>query len=132
MKEGFKDRLINEYNEVYARREKLHKFLNEVDEDNRPCDNSRSLLVAQLFAMDTYIQVLRLRFLELHIQWDDFHVEPDVSWIKDYSTGFDTAKDDIKEKCINQKTAYSTKSRSEWNSGYISALVDVIEYIERM
>ena len=54
------------------------------------------------------------------------------NWVNDYSQGFDTAKDDIKEKCINQKTAYSTKSRSEWNSGYISALVDVIEYIERM
>ena len=74
MEGDFKDRLIKEYNEVYARRERLHKFLDEVDENNIPCDNSRSLLVAQLFAMDTYIQVLRLRFLELRIQWDDFHI----------------------------------------------------------
>ena len=74
MKEDFKDRLIKEYNEVYARRERLCKFLDEIDTNNKPCDNSRSLLVAQLFAMDTYIQILRLRFLELHMQWDDFNI----------------------------------------------------------
>lgn len=73
-KSNFKDRLIEEYDELFARRERLLKFLNEVDENKRPCDNSRSLLVAQLFVMDTYIQVLRLRFLELHMQWDDFHI----------------------------------------------------------
>ena len=74
MEGDFKDRLIAEYNEVFARREKLRQFLDEVDENDRPCDNSRSLLVAQMFAMDTYIQVLRLRFLELHISWNDFHI----------------------------------------------------------
>lgn len=74
MKEEFKDRLIKEYNELYARREKLCNFLDEVDKNNKPCDNSRSLLIAQLFVMDSYLQILRLRFLELHMQWDDFHI----------------------------------------------------------
>lgn len=131
MKDDFKNKLINEYNEVYARRERLNKFLDEVDENNKPCDNSRSLLVAQLFAMDTYIQVLRLRFLELHMQWDDFHIESDVSWIKDYSTGFDTAKDDIKEFAKNQYNTFNG-SLHQWNLGYIAGMVDVIKHIERM
>ena len=59
---------------MYARRERLNKFVYEVYENSKPCDNSRSLLVAQLFAMDAYIQILRLRFLELRIPWDDFHI----------------------------------------------------------
>lgn len=36
------------------------------------CFNSYSLLIAQLYAMDTYIQILRLRFLELDVQWSEF------------------------------------------------------------
>lgn len=54
------------------------------------------------------------------------------NWLNDYSQGFDTARTDIKEWCINQKQHILQRSRSEWNSGYISALIDVIEYIERM
>ena len=54
------------------------------------------------------------------------------NWLNDYSQGYDSAKNDINEFCTNQKIIYSAKSRSEWNSGYISALVDVIEHIERM
>ena len=131
MKDDFKIRLINEYQEVCARRERLHKFLNEVDENNKPCDNSRSLLVAQLFAMDTYIQVLRLRFLELKMIWDDFNADKNPVE-NDYSTGYECAKNDINEFCTDQKIKYMEKTRSEWNSGYLCALVDVIEYIERM
>lgn len=128
-KDDFKIRLINEYQEVYARREKLNKFLNEVDENNKPCDNSRSLLVAQLFAMDTYIQVLRLRFLELHMQWDDFHA--DNKPVKDYSTGFDTAKEDIKEFAKNKYNKFAS-SLILWEQGYTAGMVDIIEHIERM
>lgn len=76
MEGDFKDRLIKEYNEVYARRERLNKFLQdfptEMPEDFK-LENSLSLLIAQLYAMDTYIQVLRLRFLELHISFEEFH-----------------------------------------------------------
>lgn len=54
------------------------------------------------------------------------------NWLNDYSQGYDCAKNDINEFCTNQKIIYSEKSRSEWNTGYICALVDVIEYIERM
>lgn len=54
------------------------------------------------------------------------------NWVNDYSTGFDTARDDIKEHCINQKTAYTAQTRTAWHIGYIAALIDVIEYIERM
>lgn len=53
-------------------------------------------------------------------------------WVADYSQGFDTAKEDIKEFCDDLKFKYSESTRTEWNSGYISALVDVIEHIERM
>lgn len=130
MESDFRKNLINEYNELYARRERLHKFLDEVDENNKPCDNSRSLLVAQLFAMDTYIQVLRLRFLELHMQWDDFNIDNNL-WIKDYSTGYDTAREDIKEFAKNQYNRF-TGSVHQWNLGYIAGMVDVIEHIERM
>ena len=57
---------------------------------------------------------------------------PGKNFVGDYGMGYDTARDDIKERCINQKTAYTTQKRTDWNVGYISALVDVIEYIERM
>lgn len=53
-------------------------------------------------------------------------------WVADYSQGYDTARDDIKEFCKNKNSEYIKKPRTEWNSGYISALFDVIEYIERM
>ena len=54
------------------------------------------------------------------------------NWMNDYSQGYDTAKDDIKEFCKNKNSVSIKKPRTEWNSGYISALVDVIEHIERM
>lgn len=73
MKDEVKERLIKEYNELFERREKLYKFIDDIDKKDIDCDNSRSLLIAQMFAMDTYIQVLRLRFLEARIQWEDFH-----------------------------------------------------------
>lgn len=56
------------------------------------------------------------------------------NWMNDYSQGYDTARDDIKEWCnkkiekINDKNNYNT----EWCYGYRSALIDVIEHIERM
>lgn len=130
MKDDFKIRLINEYQEVRARRERLHKFLNEVDENNKPCDNSRSLLVAQLFAMDTYIQVLRLRFLELNMIWDDFNADKNPVE-NDYSTGFDTAKEDIKEFAKNKYNKFAS-SLILWEQGYTAGMVDIIEHIERM
>ena len=49
-----------EYRELFEKREKLNKFL-QVKHDGR-CFNSYSLLTAQLYAMDTYIQILRFVF----------------------------------------------------------------------
>lgn len=76
MEGDFKDRLIEEYNELYSRRERLNKFLQDFPTEMTEgfkLENSLSLLIAQLYAMDTYIQILRLRFLELHISFEDFH-----------------------------------------------------------
>lgn len=71
----FKSRLIVEYRELYSKRMKLNDFLQNKEPNNPNLKNSMSLLIAQLYAMDTYIQILRLRFLELGISWRDFHVE---------------------------------------------------------
>lgn len=54
------------------------------------------------------------------------------NWLNDYSQGYECAKNDINEFCIDQKIKYSEKERSEWNTGYLCALIDVIEHIERM
>ena len=54
------------------------------------------------------------------------------NWVNDYSTGFDTAKEDIQEFCINQISKYKEKDSSEWKSGYVCAFVDAIEHIKRM
>ncbi len=64
------DSLKTEYKELYDKRQKLNNFL-QSDHDGK-CFNSYSLLIAQLYAMDTYIQILRLRFLELDVQWSEF------------------------------------------------------------
>lgn len=61
-----------EYKELFEKRNKLDKFLHYVFVNNPPIDNTRSLLIAQLYAMDTYIQILRLRFLELNVPWEEF------------------------------------------------------------
>lgn len=57
---------------------------------------------------------------------------PGKNFIGDYGMGYDTAKDEIGEFCANKKFAYTDRPSSAWNSGYISALVDVLEHIERM
>lgn len=57
---------------------------------------------------------------------------PGKNFVGDYGLGYDTARDDIGEFCANQKFIYNEKTINQWNSGYISALVDVIEHIERM
>ena len=67
---GLIDSLKIEYKELYNKRQKLHKYL-EGDHAGE-CFNSYSLLIAQLYAMDTYIQILRLRFLELGVSWSEF------------------------------------------------------------
>lgn len=64
------DSLKIEYKELFEKREKLNKFLK--GDHDRKCLNSYSLLIAQLYAMDTYIQILRLRFLELDVPWGEF------------------------------------------------------------
>lgn len=64
------DSLKIEYKELWEKRKKLNKFL-QAGHDGRNY-NSYSLLIAQLYAMDTYIQILRLRFLELGIPWGEF------------------------------------------------------------
>lgn len=64
-----------EYRELYTKRQKLNKFLQAFTTETQQymkLDNSLSLLIAQLYAMDTYIQILRLRFLELKVSWEEF------------------------------------------------------------
>lgn len=59
---------------------------------------------------------------------------PGKNFIGDYGMGYDNARDTIKEWCnkkiekVNVKNNYNT----EWCYGYRSALIDVIEHIERM
>lgn len=67
---GLIDSLKIEYKELYNKRQKLHKYLQ--NDHAGICFNSYSLLIAQLYAMDTYIQILRLRFLELDVPWSEF------------------------------------------------------------
>lgn len=54
------------------------------------------------------------------------------NWLNDYSQGFDTAKEDIKSYCTNQKVICVEMFKSEYCSGYIRALNDVLYHIERM
>lgn len=65
----FRARLIVEYKDLYSKRMKLDDFLQKTKPDDPKLENSMSLLIAQLYAMDTYIQILRLRCLELGISW---------------------------------------------------------------
>ena len=53
------------------------------------------------------------------------------NWVNDYSQGYDTARDDIKEFAIKQRDKF-TGRRKQWDAGYRSAMMDVIEHIERM
>ena len=57
---------------------------------------------------------------------------PGKNFVGDYGMGYDTARDDIKEFCSKQKEKYNEKNMWDWNHGYASALIDVIEHIERM
>ncbi len=52
------------------------------------------------------------------------------NWVNDYSTGFDTAKDDIKD--FAKKHYDKFNDRSQWDAGYRHAMIDIIEHIERM
>ena len=69
------DSLKIEYKELYTKRQKLNKFLQSFPTETpqeHQLENSLSLLIAQLYAMDTYLQILRLRFLELGVSWSEF------------------------------------------------------------
>lgn len=54
------------------------------------------------------------------------------NWVNDYSTGFDTAKDDMKEWCNKKLKKVEINANTSWCYGYRSALIDIIEHIERM
>lgn len=69
-------RLTKERSDLLEDRNKLESFIRLLDTgkiDYKDCYNSRSLLVAQLFAMDTYIQLLTLRLSELLTVEDIIH-----------------------------------------------------------
>ena len=68
---GLIDSLKIEYKEIFEKREKLNKYLHS--DHASKCYNSYSLLIAQLYAMDTYIEILHLRFLELDVSWSEFN-----------------------------------------------------------
>ena len=68
------EKLKKEHADMLKKRNKLDKYLNQLTSgeiDYRNCYNSISLLIAQLYAMDTYIQILRLRCNELLIRTED-------------------------------------------------------------
>ena len=53
-------------------------------------------------------------------------------WFNDWTSGHETAKEEIKEFCKDQQNKYDAKEDHYWNMGYVSALIDVIEFIERI
>ena len=53
------------------------------------------------------------------------------NWMNDYSQGYDTARDDIKDFAIEHRNKF-TDPREQWDAGYRSAMLDVVEHIERM
>ena len=52
------------------------------------------------------------------------------NWMNDYTQGYDTAKDDIKD--FAKKHYDKFNDRSQWDAGYRHAMIDIIEHIERM
>lgn len=54
------------------------------------------------------------------------------NWVNDYSAGFDFVKDDVKKFCSNQKFIVAETFKSDFGSGYIRALNDVLEHLERL
>lgn len=52
------------------------------------------------------------------------------NWLNDYSQGYDTAKDDIKD--FAKKHYDKFNDRTQWDAGYRHAMIDIIEHIERM
>lgn len=53
------------------------------------------------------------------------------NWLNDYSQGYDTAKEDIKDFAKEHYDKLINK-RSQWDAGYRHAMIDIIEHIERM
>lgn len=54
------------------------------------------------------------------------------NWVNDYSTGFDTAKEDIMNFAQDQIEKRKRKLQDDWYAGYFAGMMDVIEHIERM
>ena len=55
------------------------------------------------------------------------------NWFNDYSAGYDTARDNIKDYCIKKrKNIYEKFNVTEYVKGYYYALVDIINHIEGM
>lgn len=52
------------------------------------------------------------------------------NWMNDYSQGYDTAKDDIQDFAKKHYEKFNDKT--QWDAGYRHAMIDVMEYIERM
>ena len=52
------------------------------------------------------------------------------NWVNDYSKGYDTAKYDIQD--FAKKHYEKFNDRTQWDAGYRHAMIDVMEYIERM
>ena len=56
------------------------------------------------------------------------------NWLNDYSQGYDTAKEDIKDFCKKEivKNEHEEDIRDMYNTGYRYALCKVLEHLERM
>ena len=63
---------------------------------------------------------------------DESSIYPTTDFTVDWDAGYDAAQEDIKQYCNNKKNRYNAREDNDWNMGYISALIDFIEFIERM
>ena len=52
------------------------------------------------------------------------------NWVNDYSQGYDTAKYNIQDFAKKHYEKFNDKT--QWDAGYRHAMIDVMEYIERM
>lgn len=63
--EAFKERLLEEHDVLYTRREKLQEFIDNNDKFNELSDLQKSLLISQNHFMLGYQECLRMRINDL-------------------------------------------------------------------
>ena len=53
------------------------------------------------------------------------------NWMNDYTQGYDTVKESIEEFCMLAVKDNDGRI-DDWNAGYLAALEDIMDFIERM